>query len=196
MNSSAPQVSHGVVQSPPSSVSYGTVPRASTPSSYSTVQQVSPPLSYGTVQGTPQRAVMTSPGQTTSTITQQRIEVREITHTESIPVSHTPQQQQQQQPQLQPQQQQEPLLQQQTQQQVQQDIPSQPEQAPVSPAEQPSPTPNERLLNQPKPPVQYPTFSDRHRKAAKGPVDDSLPNGGAGYRTIYDNKRQRSSLGK
>ncbi|XP_030830308.1 uncharacterized protein LOC579673 [Strongylocentrotus purpuratus] len=200
MNSSAPQVSHGVVQSPPSSsMSYETVPRASAPSSYSTVQQVSPPLSYGTVQGTPQRAVMTSPGQTSSTITQQRIEVREITHTESIPVSHTPQQPQQQQPQVQPQQQQqqqEPLMQQLTQQQVQQDVPSQPEQAPVSPAEQPSPTPNERLLNQPKPPVQYPTFSDRHRKAAKGPADDSLPNGGAGYRTIYDNKRQRSSLGK
>ncbi|XP_041468237.1 tensin-1-like isoform X6 [Lytechinus variegatus] len=190
VKTSAPQASHGFVQNSPSSpVSYVTAPPASAPSSYSTVQPVSPPMSYGTVQSTPQRGVMTGPGQEPSII-HQRVEVREITQTESVPVSQTLQQQQ---PHQQPlQQHQEPPILQQTQQQVQQDIPS--EQAPVSP-EQPSATLNERLLNQPKPPVQYPTFSDRHRKAAKGPVDDSLPNGGAGYRTIYDNRRQRSSLG-
>nr|XP_054755265.1 uncharacterized protein LOC129261203 isoform X5 [Lytechinus pictus] len=191
VKTSAPQASHGVVQNSPSSpVSYVTAPPASAPSSYSTVQQISPPMSYGTVQSTPQRGVMTGPSQEPS-IMHQRVEVREITQTESVPVSQTLQQQQ---PQQQPfQQHQEPPILQQTQQQVQQDVPS--EQAPVSP-EQPSATLNERLLNQPKPPVQYPTFSDRHRKAAKEPVDDSLPNGGAGYRTIYDNRRQRSSLGK
>ena len=44
------------------------------------------------------------------------------------------------------------------------------------------------------PGVMYPTFSDRHRKAGPAKVPDDTTN--PGYKTLYDNKKQRASTGR